>query len=133
MTGRKVLIVEDEADIRDVVGEILQLYGYSVSVAPDGLEGWKLAGSNTYDLIITDLGIPGINGLDLVQKVRAASIATPVLIITGVIFENAEEETRAFKPCAVLLKPFKIEDLMNKIAAFSVESELKFHKVGKAN
>ena len=122
MSRRAVLVVEDESDIRDVIAEILELYDYSVTQASDGLEGWRLADSNVYDLIITDLGIPGINGLELVRRIRAASIITPVLIITGVIFENSNNEVRANQPCDVLLKPFKIEDLMKKVAALPVAS-----------
>jgi DNA-binding response OmpR family regulator len=126
-----VLVVEDEADIRDVISEILGIYGFSVSLASDGLEGWGLVGANSYDLIITDLGIPGINGLELVRRVRAASINTPVLIITGVIFENSDSEVKAMRPVEILLKPFRIEDLMRKIASLPVVSDTRTYEAGK--
>ncbi|OGC90830.1 MAG: hypothetical protein A2W25_12920 [candidate division Zixibacteria bacterium RBG_16_53_22] len=131
MPAFSVLVVEDEADVRDVINEILALYGYSVTSAADGLEGWKLARASNYDLIITDLGIPGISGLELVRRIRAASIKTPVLIITGVIFDNSDSEIRAFQPCDVLLKPFRIDDLLKKIALLAAKIKANPSEVGK--
>jgi DNA-binding response OmpR family regulator len=131
MSAYAVLVVEDEADVRDVINEILELYGYSVTLAAEGLEGWKLARTNKYDLIITDLGIPGISGLELIRRIRAASIRTPVLIITGVIFENSSSEIRALRPCDVLLKPFRIDDLLKKIASLAAQVKANPKEVSK--
>ena len=82
-------------------------------------------------MIITDLGIPGISGLELVRRIRAASIKTPVLIITGVIFDNSDSEIRAFQPCDVLLKPFRIDDLLKKIALLAAKIKANPSEVGK--
>jgi DNA-binding response OmpR family regulator len=129
MRIRPVLVIEDEADVRGVLNEILELYGYSATMVSDGLDGLRLAQENKYDLIITDLGIPGISGLEVIKRLRATSNKTPALITTGVIFDNAEIEMRSLRPCDVLLKPFRIEDLMKKMKLLSAHSEVGSDKV----
>jgi DNA-binding response OmpR family regulator len=117
MAKRSVFIVEDQADIRDVLREIFEMHGYRVRMASNGSEAWEIVKSNSFDLIISDLGIPGIDGLELVKRIRGNSIATPFLIITGVLYENVENELRALGKCDMLLKPFKIADIMKKISS----------------
>jgi DNA-binding response OmpR family regulator len=117
MKPMSILIVEDEADVRDVLNEMLEIFGHKVTVVSDGLEALKIALAQKFDIIITDLGIPGMNGLDLVKGIRKEKISTPILIITGVIFENSDRELKEIQPCRVLMKPFRIEDLKRNLTS----------------
>ncbi len=80
----RVLIVEDEQRLADNLKESLrESGGYAVDVAPDGKEGFFLATASNYDLIVLDLMLPRLSGLDLLQRLRTAGRQTPVLILTA--------------------------------------------------
>ena len=80
-----VLLVEDNRGISEMVGEFLERRGYSVDYAADGITGLHLAISNSYDVIVLDLMLPGIDGLDVCRKLRQeAKKSTPVLMLTAV-------------------------------------------------
>jgi len=80
----KLLVVEDDREIRTIYRLELELL-YSVVEAPDGIQGWKKFETEEPDLVLLDLGIPGINGLDLAKKIRGHPERgdTPIIIITG--------------------------------------------------
>lgn len=80
----RVLIIEDEQRLADNLKESLRENGgYAVDVAPDGKEGLFLAMASNYDLIVLDLMLPRLPGLDLLQRLRTAGRQTPVLILTA--------------------------------------------------
>ena len=80
----KILIVEDDADISANLYDFLTAQGHSVDAAPNGLVGLHLATSQTFDAIILDLGLPGMDGLTLTQRLRRdAQLATPILMLTA--------------------------------------------------
>jgi two-component system sensor histidine kinase and response regulator WspE len=81
---KRVLVVEDSITVREVERQILRNHGYEVSVAVDGQDGWNLARSEPFDLLITDVDMPRMNGLELVRAVRAnaALHEVPVIIVS---------------------------------------------------
>ncbi len=81
---KRVLVVDDSITVREVVRQILRNRGYEVAVAVDGKDGWNVAHSEPFDLIITDVDMPRMNGLDLVQAIRSdANLkAIPVIIVS---------------------------------------------------
>lgn len=84
MNGMRILIIEDERRLAENLRASLQESGgYAVDLAPDGEEGLFLASASDYDLIVLDLMLPRIPGLDVLQKLRAAGRQTPVLILTA--------------------------------------------------
>lgn len=79
-----ILLVEDNRQIAEMVGEFLERRGYSVDYAADGVSGLHLAVSNSYDVVVLDLMLPGIDGLDVCRKLRGdAKKSTPVLMLTA--------------------------------------------------
>ena len=79
----KLLIVEDEFMLADVIKDRLEDENFEVDMALDGEEGEFLALSGTYDLIILDRMLPGIDGIDIVRHIRDQSIVCPVLMLTA--------------------------------------------------
>lgn len=113
-----ILLVEDHHDIADLVCEYLEGCDYVMDHAADGITGLHLAVSNDYDAIILDLMLPGIDGIELLQRVRKeAKRATPVLILTA-------RDTLDDKICGLdagaddyLVKPFEIKELEARVRA----------------
>jgi DNA-binding NtrC family response regulator len=79
----RLLVIDDEKNIREGLAESLQGDGYDVLCASDGDEGWKLFSRGDIDLIITDLKMPGISGDELLKRILSASPGFPVIILTG--------------------------------------------------
>jgi DNA-binding response OmpR family regulator len=79
----KILIIEDEHTIAEALRKGLMQEKYSVDLAYDGQAGYEMAGSNEYDLIILDLMLPKMDGMDICLKLRAEEIHTPILMLTA--------------------------------------------------
>jgi two-component system sensor histidine kinase and response regulator WspE len=88
---KRVLVVDDSITVREVERQILRTRGYDVAVAVDGQEGWNAARSDAYDLIITDVDMPRMNGLELVRALRASPNLkdVPVIIVS---YKDREED-----------------------------------------
>lgn len=79
----KILVIDDEAAIRGALKEILEYESFEVDEAEDGPKGLKMAEKESYDLIFCDIKMPKMDGLEVLEKMKAAGIETPVVIITG--------------------------------------------------
>lgn len=110
----KILVVDDERSMRELLELVLKREGYSVHTAENGTRALDLIRQNLYDLIISDVKMPDINGIDLLMRVREISPDTMVIMITA--FATVETARKAFKLGA--------EDMVVKDAGFDVE-ELK--------
>ena len=107
----KILIVDDEPEMREFLSRFLTRKGYQVDCASSGEEAWKAIGETVYDLVITDLALQDISGIELLGRVRVADSALPFIIITGVgTIESAVEAIQkgAFH---YITKPFKMQDI----------------------
>ena len=117
MANKKVLIVDDEIHIVQVVAIKLRNNGFDVITAENGQEALDAAISEKPDLIITDFQMPIMNGLELVEKLRAEpDIAdTPVIMLTarGFALEDGQKEALAVSDC--LSKPFSPRELLEKV------------------
>jgi CheY-like chemotaxis protein len=80
---KSILVVEDDHHLRQHVVDILVQAGYAVTSAVDGDAGWEELQLNRYDLIITDNQMPKMTGLEMVEKMRCASMSQPVIMVTG--------------------------------------------------
>lgn len=111
----RILVVDDDEDIRRLNAEVLAHYGYEVETAVDGASGWELLNATAYDLLITDHNMPKISGVELLQKLHVAQMAVPAIMITG--FYPGEEFIRRpwLQTAAVLLKPYTIADLLGVV------------------
>jgi two-component system response regulator PilR (NtrC family) len=107
----KILIVDDEQSMRDVLSIMLKRAGYAVTTASDGDEAIAHLGKEIFDLVITDLKMPKVGGLDVLKAVKASSPDTVVLVITA--FASAESAVEAMKHGAYdyLTKPFQVDEV----------------------
>ena len=83
--GQRILVVEQEADIRQLNKEVLIDAGYQVDVAEDGASAWDLLQFNRYDLLITDQFLPKVSGVELLKKIHVARMTLPVIMATGIM------------------------------------------------
>lgn len=107
-----ILLIEDNQDIADMIYEYLQRRLFIVDYAADGITGLHLAVTNDYDVIILDLMLPGIDGIELLGKLRnEAQKATPILILTA--RDTLQEKVAGLDAGAddYLVKPFEIKEL----------------------
>ncbi|HLI17727.1 MAG TPA: response regulator transcription factor [Rhodanobacteraceae bacterium] len=113
-----VLLVEDNSGIAEMVGEFLERRGYTVDFAGDGVSGLHLAVTNSYDVIVLDLMLPGMDGLDVCRKLRGeAKKSTPVLMLTA--RDTLEDKLIGLDAGAddYLVKPFEPRELEARIRA----------------
>lgn len=112
-----VLIVEDYAPLRKAVVQGLQEAGFAVDAAVDGEEGLWYANSGTYDVIVLDLMLPGIDGLTLLKRLREGRSETHVLILTAK--DTLDDRVQGLNLGAddYLVKPFAFEELLARVRA----------------
>ena len=104
----RVLVVDDEAAIRDLLSKTLALAEYDVDLAPDGRTALERLRIIPYDLLITDLKMPGIDGLTVVREARRLKADIPVIIITGFSTEASAIEAVNLGVSGYLTKPFRV-------------------------
>ncbi len=113
-----ILLVEDNRGIAEMVGEFLERRGFSVDYASDGVTGLHLAVTNSYDVIVLDLMLPGMDGLDVCRKLRHdAKRPTPVLMLTA--RDTLDDKLVGLEAGAddYLVKPFEIRELEARVRA----------------
>src|SRR5215468_251346 len=104
----RVLVVDDEASIRDLLSKTLALAEYDVDLAPDGRTALERLRVIPYDLLITDLKMPGIDGLTVIREARRLKADIPVIIITGFSNEASAIEAVNIGVSGYLTKPFRV-------------------------
>jgi excisionase family DNA binding protein len=108
-SGRpRVLVVDDEATIRDLLAKTLALAEYDVDLAPDGRTALERLRIIPYDLLITDLKMPGVDGLTVIKEARRLKPDIPVIIITGFSTEASAIEAVNLGVSGYLTKPFRV-------------------------
>lgn len=105
-----VLIIEDEADLLEVLEIAFENAGYRVATAANGVTGWQHFAREHPDLVVLDLNMPEMSGFRLLQLIRSESLV-PVLILTAYDFAEAEEVAR-YRPNYFMNKPFDALDLI---------------------
>ena len=111
----RLLLVDDEVSVREVYGEALQAAGHEVVTAIHGEEALSLFGSGTFDLVVTDLSMGGMSGLEVAKRVKRLKPSVPVILLTGWAVEQNEDRIRDAGIDAVLIKPCRIEDLSSAV------------------
>lgn len=106
-----ILVIDDEESMRDSCRQMLSREGYNVKVAKDGYKGLKLMEKGSFDIVILDLKMPGISGIEVLEKIKSSSPETIVIVITG--YPTVQSAVTAMKLGAYdfLPKPFKPEEL----------------------
>jgi two-component system OmpR family response regulator len=117
VTDGKILVVDDEEYIRDLVSSALRIAGYRSLTASDGSGALAATSANDPDLVILDVGLPGIDGFDVCRRLRADGDDTPVIFLTA---RDAEEDrVSGFTKGGddYLTKPFSLEELVARVRA----------------
>jgi heavy metal response regulator len=113
----RILVIEDEAKVASFIRRALEEESYAVDVAPDGTQGLDLASEGLYDLIVLDLMLPGLSGMDVLKELRKQKIRTPVLILTA--RSKVDQKVQGLDAGAddYLTKPFAIDELLARARA----------------
>ncbi|MBN9082214.1 MAG: DNA-binding response regulator [Rhizobiales bacterium 62-17] len=115
----RILVVEDEPRIAKDIGDGLAAAGYVAEIARDGEDAWFRGETENYDAIVLDLGLPRLDGLSVLKRLRAAAVTTPVLILTA--RDGWREKVEGIDAGAddYLTKPFRIEELLARLRAIT--------------
>src|ERR1051325_5866365 len=108
--ANRILLVDDEMDIRQVIAEVLRRVGYQTEIAADGAAAWEALQANSYDLLITDNKMPRLSGVELVKKLRSARMALPVILASGTVPTEELDRNPWLQPVATLVKPFSFSN-----------------------
>jgi two-component system chemotaxis response regulator CheY len=112
---KKILIVEDQADLREMLATLLRAEGFMIYTASDGREGLEVFKTNCPDLIVTDINMPNMNGVDMVRTVREMHCdSIPILVLTAVGSGVASDALEAGANQA-LIKPVELQTLVNGV------------------
>ena len=113
----KILLVEDEVHLALAVSEILKKNGYEVDAVYDGLSGYEYAKSNVYDLVILDIMLPKMSGIDILRNLRSEKFSFPILMLTAK--DEIEDKVSGLDYGAddYMTKPFSTDELIWRINA----------------
>ena len=112
-----ILVVEDERRLAQVVRKVLEEEGHTVDVAPDGEDGLAMAMDGSHDVIVLDILLPGIDGIEVCQRLRAGRVDTPILLLTAL--NAVDDRVRGLDAGAddYLPKPFAFQELLARLRA----------------
>ncbi len=115
----RVLVVEDEESLADIIGELLRKEGYFADVVYNGRDGHDYAVADIYDLILLDIMLPGMNGVDVLRLIRQKGIQTPVMLLTAK--SRPEDKIAGLDAGAddYLAKPFNNGELLARVRALT--------------
>ena len=106
----RVLVIEDDRTVRDSIQALLEYLGYECGLAADGPSGLRLFEGEPWDLVLTDLTLPGMSGLDVVEVIRRRAPTRPMILITGADDPFIRSRAREHHVLLVL-KPFGLDTL----------------------
>ena len=113
----KILIVDDSSTMRESLDLVLSSAGYEVDAAINGVEGLKFyTEKKDYMLVITDVNMPEMNGLDLLSNIRKLSKDIPVVVLTTETEKEKIDLAKSLKANAWIIKPFKPNDLLSVVS-----------------
>ncbi len=115
MNKIKLLLIDDEKQFVSTLSERLDLRGFEVKAVNDGEEGLKIVESNFPDLVILDLKMPGLSGIEVLTRIKSSHPDMPVILLTG--YGSTEEGLKGKKAGALdyMMKPLNINELIEKI------------------
>ena len=124
MTHR-VLVVDDELDVLNVVTEMLKVLGFAAHGETSGVKAIELIKKESYDLVILDLVLPEISGLEVLQQLRITNQKTPVLLTAGVDISDSNIDLLKYGNSEFLKKPFTIDDISRKLGKYFTNNKSK--------
>jgi len=117
MTRRKILVVEDDPAIRRGIADALAFHGYDTFEAEEGTSGLEKAVRLEYDLLLLDLMLPGLDGLEILRRTRALRPTQPIIILTARGSEGDRVEGLRLGADDYVVKPFSVKELLARVEA----------------
>ncbi len=111
----RVLVVEDEEAVRDYVSRVLTMHGHTVLVANDGAQAVELMNDHHFDLLLSDIAMPMMDGISLALKVRATRPHVPIILMTGFANERQRAHNLSLLIEGLLSKPFTMDQLLGAV------------------
>lgn len=120
MSGKKILVIDDEELITQTLAKALEKSGYEVLIAKTGSDAAVMSEEEDFDLIISDIRMPGLNGVETVRHVVEAMKGmkkkeVPIIFMTGYADEKVEAQARKLSPLAYIYKPFDYIEFLNHV------------------
>ena len=115
--NEKILVVDDEPDLLELVRDTLEMAGYTVITASDGEEGLKSISEDSPDLVILDIKMPKIDGMEVLETVRKNPLLNelPIIMLTSLKGESMIKEAKEIGANDYIVKPFNQIDLLNRV------------------
>jgi DNA-binding response OmpR family regulator len=124
-----ILVIDDDDSLRDTVAVMLEQEGYRVLLAPDGTGGYEKALTLKPDLLIVDLRLPGMSGIDICKQLRSAQIQTPIIILSAADDEVDKVLLLEIGADDYVVKPFGRRELVARIRAVLRRASAEAHTV----
>ena len=109
------MVIEDEEAVRNILFKILKLGGHKVEVVSDGHKGIEMFEKKESDLVFTDLGMPGLSGWQVAEKIKDINGRVPVILITGWDIRQEESELKDSYVDLIIQKPFEMDQVLNTV------------------
>jgi CheY-like chemotaxis protein len=123
MTEPRLLIADDDRDFRESLAEVFDRRGFSTHLAADGQEAIEFVlGSGGFHLVILDVHMPRLTGLEALGQIRQAAISLPCILMSALLDEQIVEQASALKTADMLAKPFTLRDLTHKVERVLTDS-----------
>ena len=119
--GVRVLLVEDDDDNRELMGEVLESAGYEVLSASSGREGLRALAERSVDVVVTDVGMPGMGGLEVARAAKEIAPTVPVVLVTGYAERADIAGARGREVDALLVKPVDPDALTAAVAGVMLD------------
>lgn len=124
MTPMRILVVDDDRDFTESIGELIELEGHQSILAYNGVEALKIFKQNNIDIILLDFRMPGLNGIETLSEIRKLNLSVPVVIMTAYASTEITKDAIKHGAIEVMNKPFDINKLMELISSIK-----QFHNI----
>ena len=113
---KSILIIEDEDGVRAVLEELLSMEGYKAIAVSNGFEGLSRFKETQFDLVFTDVRMPGMSGREVSKSIREISPNTPIIVITGWDPVTVKREFNDIEANVILKKPFDVDEVLDLVS-----------------
>ena len=113
--SKRILLADDNKAIQNAVSAFLGFMGFEVALAGNGIEALAAFLESSFDLVLTDLQMPAMDGLSLARHIKARSPSTPVILLTGSDRETVRKQVKRAPVDSVIFKPFRLKDLQRTV------------------
>jgi len=113
--SRRILVAEDDKTVQNIVSRILDFMGFEVALARNGVEALSMFIESSFDLVLTDLEMPIMDGWSLTHRIKERSPNTPVVLMTGADRETVLKKVKGAPIDSVIFKPFLLNDFQSTV------------------